>query len=64
MATIEKQSNYREDFPGYQGHVPYKYSIIGKTVGATNETIKELLSTEPPKETFLQPGDKKDFRFS
>ena len=32
MSTIEKQSNYREDFPGYQGHVPYKYNIIGKTV--------------------------------
>ena len=63
MSTIEKQSNYREDFPGYQGHVPYKYSIIGKTVGATNDTIKELLSTEPPKETFLQPGEKKDFSY-
>jgi hypothetical protein len=63
MQTLEKQSNYREDFPGYQGHVPYKYSIIGKTVGATNETIKELLSTEPPKETFLQPGEKKDFSY-
>ena len=52
MATTEKKSNFREDFPGYQGHIPYKYSIIGKTVGSTNETIKELLSTEPPKETF------------
>jgi len=53
MATTEKKSNFREDFPGYQGHIPYKYSIIGKTVGSTNETIKELLSTEPPKETSL-----------
>ena len=56
MATTEKKSNFREDFPGYQGHIPYKYSIIGKTVGSTNETIKELLSTEPPKETSLKPG--------
>ena len=30
MATTEKKSNFREDFPGYQGHIPYKYSIIGK----------------------------------
>lgn len=61
MATTEKKSNFREDFPGYQGHIPYKYSIIGKTVGSTNETIKELLSTEPPKETSLKPGECTDF---
>ena len=61
MATTAKQSNFREDFPGYQGHIPYKYSIIGKTVGSTNETIKELLSTEPPKETSLKPGECTDF---
>ena len=54
MATTEKKSNFREDFPGYQGHIPYKYSIIGKTVGSTNETIKELLSTEPPKRRICQ----------
>ena len=61
MATTEKQSTYREDFPGYQGHIPYKFSIIGKTVGATNETIKELLTTEPPKSTLLRPSDNTDF---
>ena len=61
MSATEKKSNFREDFPGYQGHIPYKYSIIGKTVGSTNETIKELLSTEPPKETSLKPGECTDF---
>ena len=43
---MEKKSIYREHFPGYMGHIPYKYSIIGKTVGSTNETIKELLDLE------------------
>lgn len=57
----EKTSNYREDFPGYQGHIPYKFTVIGKTVGATNDTIKDLLSTEPPKTTLLKPADKTDF---
>ena len=57
----EKTSNYREDFPGYQGHIPYKFGIIGKTVGATNETIKQLLTTEPPKTTLLKPADCTDF---
>ena len=62
MATTErKSSNYREDYPGYQGFIPYKYSIIGKNVGATNEAIKSLLSDEPPKETFLKPGKSRDF---
>ena len=61
MATTEKKSILREDFPGYQGHIPYKFSIIGKTVGATNETIKDLLTTEPPKSTLLRPSDQTDF---
>ncbi|MCQ2819865.1 MAG: hypothetical protein MJ252_21580 [archaeon] len=59
--TTAKTSNYREDFPGYQGHIPYKIGVIGKTVGATNETIKALLTTEPPKETLLRPADCEDF---
>ena len=61
MSTTEKKSNYREDYPGYQGFIPYKYSIIGKNTGATNEAIKSLLSDEPPKETLLKPGEVKDF---
>ena len=55
MATTEKKSNFREDFPGYQGHIPYKYSIIGKTVGLTNETIKELQPIHrTPKRNFFK----------
>ena len=61
MATLERKSNYREDFPGYQGFIPYKYSIIGKNVGARNEAIKALLTDEPPKETVLRPGESRDF---
>ena len=61
MSTTEKKSNYREDYPGYQGFIPYKYSIIGKNIGATNEAIKSLLTDEPPKETLLKPGEIKDF---
>jgi hypothetical protein len=57
----ERKSYYREDYPGYQGFIPYKYSIIGKNIGATNEAIKSLLTDEPPKETMLRPGDSKDF---
>ena len=61
MATTDRKSNYREDYPGYQGYIPYKYSIIGKNIGATNEAIKSLLTDEPPKETALRPGDCQDF---
>ena len=61
MSITEKKSNYREDYPGYQGFIPYKYSIIGKTVGSTNEAIKSLLTDEPPKEISLKPGQNKDF---
>ena len=61
MATTDRKSNYREDYPGYQGFIPYKYSIIGKNVGATNEAIKSLLTDEPPKETLVKPGEIKDF---
>ncbi len=61
MATTDRKSNYREDYPGYQGFIPYKYSIIGKNIGATNEAIKSLLTDEPPKETSIKPGEIKDF---
>ena len=61
MATTDRKSNYREDYPGYQGYIPYKYSIIGKNIGATNEAIKSLLTDEPPKETSIKPGEIKDF---
>ena len=61
MSTTDKKSTYREDFPGYQGFIPYKYSIIGKNIGATNEAIKSLLTDEPPKETYIKPGECRDF---
>jgi len=61
MATTDRKSNYREDYPGYQGFIPYKYSIIGKNIGATNEAIKSLLTDEPPKETNIRPADCQDF---
>ena len=57
----EKTSNFREDFPGYQGHIPYKFAVIGQTVGATNDTIKQILTTEPPKTTLLKPMNCTDF---
>ena len=56
MSVTEKKSNYREDYPGYQGFIPYKYSIIGKNVGARNEAIKSLLTDEPPKDISIKPG--------
>ena len=61
MATDEKKSIFREDFPGYEGHIPYKYSIIGKTIGATNDTIKDILTTEPPKDFSILPTKSSDF---
>ena len=59
--TEEKKTLFREDFPGYQGHVPYKYSIIGATVGSTNDQIKTLLTTEPPKKVLLKPSEMQDY---
>ena len=61
MSITEKKSNYREDYPGYQGFIPYKYSIIGKNVGARNEAIKSLLSDEPPKDITIKPGQNRDY---
>jgi hypothetical protein len=50
-----KTSTYRENFPGYMGHIPYKNEVIGKTVGSCNDHIKMLLTTEPPKEEIIRP---------
>ena len=40
---MEKKNLYREYFPGYMGHIPFKYEVIGMTVGATqkNQTISK-----------------------
>ena len=61
MSVTEKKSNYREDYPGYQGFIPYKYSIIGKNVGARNEAIKSLLKDDPPKDMNLKSAQYKDY---
>lgn len=54
---------YREYFPGYKGHIPYKYEVIGKTVGATNYHIKSLLTKEPDySETYI-PSINKDYTY-
>ena len=50
-----KTTHYRDNFPGYMGHIPYKNEVIGMTVGATNGFIRTLLTTEPPKNDILRP---------
>ena len=44
--SVEKKNMYRENFPGYMGHIPYKYEVVGRTVGATNNPFysKSLIS--------------------
>lgn len=58
---MEKKSVYREDFPGYMGHIPYKKSVVGKTVGSTNEQIKSLLNKEPDYSQTFVPSTEKDY---
>ena len=57
---MEKNSLFREYFPGYMGHIPYKYEVIGMTVGATNSHIKSLLRKEPDYEKTFVPSIKND----
>ena len=54
---------YREYFPGYCGHIPYKYEVIGKTVGATNYHIKSLLTKEPDYSQTYIPSINKDYTY-
>ena len=57
-------SNYREDFPHYSGHIPYKKNeVIGMTVGATNDYIQKILSKEPVKEEVLMPLAYDDYSY-
>ena len=56
-----KSATYRDSFPGYMGHIPYKKEVIGMTVGATNDHIKNILTTEPNKEEILKPITYEDF---
>lgn len=64
MMMGEKKGNYREDFPHYSGHIPYKkIEVIGMTVGATNDYIQKILSKEPVKEEVLVPLTNDDYSF-
>lgn len=56
-----KQKNVRQNFPGYMGYIPYKKEVIGQTIGATNVTIKNMLSYEPPNEETLVPVPRDDY---
>jgi hypothetical protein len=58
-----KTVNFRDDFPGYMGHIPYKKEVIGMTVGSTNNLIKKTLTTEPPKEEIIKPIKYDDYTF-
>lgn len=60
---MEKKSLYREFYPGYMGHIPYKYEVIGMTVGATNNHIKSLLKKEPDYEKTFVPSNKVDYTY-
>ena len=59
----DKKNMYRENFPGYMGHIPYKFEIIGRTIGATNNYIKSFLFKEPDyKQTFI-PSQSQDYTY-
>ena len=59
-----ESSTYREDFPHYSGHIPYKKNeVIGMTVGATNEYIQQILTKEPVKEAYLVPLVSNDYSY-
>jgi hypothetical protein len=58
-----KTQNYRDDFPGYMGYIPYKKEVIGMTVGSTNTFIKRALTTEPPSEEILRPVRYDDYSY-
>ena len=60
---MEKKGHYREFYPGYMGHIPYKYEVIGMTVGATNDHIKSLLRKEPDYSKTFVPSNKVDFTY-
>ena len=60
---MEKKGYYREFYPGYMGHIPYKYEVIGMTVGATNDHIKSFLRKEPDYEKTFVPSNEKDYTY-
>ena len=60
---MEKKGLYREYYPGYMGHIPYKYEVIGMTVGATNNHIKSFLTKEPDYSSTFVPSTKEDYTY-
>ena len=60
---MEKKGLYREYYPGYMGHIPYKYEVIGMTVGATNNHIKSFLTKEPDYEKTFVPSNEVDYTY-
>ena len=60
---MEKKGYYREFYPGYMGHIPYKYEVIGMTVGATNNHIKSLLTKEPDYSQRILPIPDDDYTY-
>ena len=60
---MENKTLYREYFPGYMGHIPFKNDTIGMTVGATNEHIKSFLTREPEYEHKLVPSAQNDYSY-
>ncbi|MCQ2819669.1 MAG: hypothetical protein MJ252_20585 [archaeon] len=58
---MEKKSIYREHFPGYMGHIPYKYEVVGRTVGSSNAYIKSLLNKEPDYSQTFVPSVNQDY---
>ena len=50
-----KAINFRDDFPGYMGYIPFKKEVIGLTVGSTNKYIRGAYTIEPIKEESLRP---------
>ncbi len=60
---MEKKGLYREYYPGYMGHIPYKYEVIGMTVGATNNHIKSFLTKEPDYEQTFIPSNMVDYTY-
>lgn len=60
---MEKKGLYREFYPGYMGHIPYKFEVIGMTVGATNNHIKSLLRKEPDYQKTYIPSNMDDYTY-
>lgn len=43
----EKEGKFYDNFPGYLGFVPLKNDVIGMTIGAANDYVREKISQRP-----------------